>query len=544
MKKVFVIVLIFLLSIPFIKAQSSADEMQKLNAAFETYGAVFKLLVKDYVVPIDPEILMKKGIEGMLNSLDPYTKFIEDTESQDIDLLMQGNYTGLGITVETIDSMITVVSINDNSKVRNQGLRIGDKIYKIDSLIMINESNQTLRTFTSKPAGTNLSVAVIREGYDEPIQLTLTINEIAVNTLIFSTMLDDSTGYVVINSFSTSTGNELKQALLDFNNKYQLKNLIIDLRNNPGGLLASAVDVCELFLPLNTPIVKTMSKNSTQNFTYYTLFPPLDTNIRIAVLINENSASAAEIVAGAFQDLDRAVVIGSKSFGKGLVQSVKELPGNNAIKFTSSKYYIPSGRCIQKFDYKLAKEFRGLDLHRDSIFYSVNNRPLIESEGIHPDILIEEEFLNNYQQELLESYLIFKFVNAYTANLNSLPNDFTITDTIINNFLRYLDQNKFHSSDDIFYDLIALRERAVEEKLNKRLINNINASIKEFSKYSNYLFNKNLDFIKKSLHYEILKRFSSEYDLMNNLIGDDKVIQRAWEILKSDDYNMILNINH
>lgn len=544
MKKVFVIVLIFLLSIPFIKAQSSADEMEKLNAAFETYGAVFKLLVKDYVVPIDPEILMKKGIEGMLNSLDPYTKFIEDTESQDIDLLMQGNYTGLGITVETIDSMITVVSINDNSKVRNQGLRIGDKIYKIDSLIMINESNQTLRTFTSKPAGTNLVVEVIREGYTEPIQLTLTINEIAVNTLIFSTMLDDSTVYVVINSFSTSTGNELKQALLDFNNKYQLKNLIIDLRNNPGGLLASAVDVCELFLPLNTPIVKTMSKNTTQNFTYYTLFPPLDTNIRIAVLINENSASAAEIVAGAFQDLDRAVVIGSKSFGKGLVQSVRELPGNNAIKFTSSKYYIPSGRCIQKFDYKLAKEFRGLDLHRDSIFYSVNNRPLIESEGIHPDILIEEEFLNNYQQELLESYLIFKFVNAYTANLNSLPNDFTITDTIINNFLKYLNQNKFHSSDDIFYDLIALRERAVEEKLNKRLINNINASIKEFSKYSNYLFNKNLDFIKKSLHYEILKRFSSEYDLMNNLIGDDKVIQRAWEILKSDDYNMILNINH
>lgn len=540
MRKNLVLILLLVSTLLTVRAQNNADEMKKLNSAFETYGAVFKLLVKDYVVPIDPEILMKKGIEGMLNSLDPYTQFIENSESQDIDLLMQGNYTGLGITVALIDSMITVMTINDNSKVKQQGLRIGDKIYKIDSTIMINESNQTLRTFTSKPAGTNLAVEVFREGFDEPLKLTLTVNSISVNTITFSSMLDDSTGYVIINSFSTSTGNELKQVLLDFKNKYPITNIIIDLRDNPGGLLASAVDVCELFLPLNTPVVRTMGRNSTQNYTYRTIFPPIDTNIRIAVLINDYSASASEIVAGAFQDLDRAVVIGSKSFGKGLVQSVRELPGYASMKFTASKYYIPSGRCIQKLDYKLAKEFIGLELHRDSVFYSVNNRPLIESEGIHPDISIEDEFLTTYQQELLESNLMFKFVSGFTANLDSLPSNFRITDSIINNFLGYLNHNKFRTSDDVYYDLIALRDRAVEEKINNRVINNINSSIKEFKKFSNYLFDKNKEFIKKSLNYEILKRFSSEFDLNNQLIEDDKVVKKAWDILKSNEYDVIL----
>jgi len=518
-----------------------AEYYKKLNKAFEVYGAIFKELTENYVVGIDPEQLMEKGIEGMLDALDPYSVYISNENSEDVDLIVTGSYTGLGITVSKIDSMLTVTGITPGSSVREAGLRVGDRIYKIDTSIILHENNSKLREFTSAEPGKILDVYILRDGLNDTLNMKLNLDNITINSIAASKMLPGNIGYIKVTQFSRSTINDFKTALIDLKQKSDLSGLIIDVRDNPGGLLVSAVEVCEMFLPNDTEIVSTKGRNKRQKFTYSSVNAPLDTLIPLVILINEGSASASEILAGSLQDLDRAVIIGENSFGKGLVQSVTELPYDNSLKLTTAKYYMPSGRCIQLLDYPIAKDSRGLGLHHDSVFYTKNNRIVYESSGIKPDIYSPEDTLNEYQRDLLNSTMFFNYANIYASSRDSIDVDFEIDETILKSFRDFLNKNEFNNERRMISKLKSIENEAKEHNLSKNSLKHLNKALVSIIDDAEKEFEKNTNFIERHLKAEILRRFYSEDVITKIFLETDKSVIQAVELFENDKYSSILS---
>ena len=544
MKFIKILLLLLFSSLLTFAQQKDTEYYEKLDKAFEIYGAVFKILNRNYVVKIDPEALMEKGVQGMLDALDPYSEFISSSESSNtLDIIQTGTYTGFGIIAGTVDDNLTVMDIFPYSPNRYTGLRVGDKIYKIDTTVMLNKNNADLHKFSDGTPGTSVHVYVLRDGIQDTLEFTLTREIIHVKDIPYYKIFDDGIAYIKISRFSNDLISEFKEVLAKLQNKGKLKGIIIDVANNPGGLLMSAVDVCGLFLPKGTVIVTTRGRNSSDDYTIKNMKTPVDTNLPLAVIINGNSASASEILAGAMQDLDRAVIIGQRSYGKGLVQSVTELPYDGYLKYTTAKYYIPSGRCIQKLDYSIAKEDGGLGLHHDSVFYTKNHRPVGESSGIEPDIKISPDTLNNYQEMLLDNFCFFKFANFYTAGLDTLPLDFEPSEETIKEFKDYLIKNDKINDKSIENRLKEVEEEISQYSLNKNINKKLDKLMAELQKEKDYQFNANLDFIKKYLRLEILHRFYSTDEIKTIEIEKKKSVKEARSILKSEKYFSILSKN-
>jgi carboxyl-terminal processing protease len=541
--RIFKLFVTFIVSSLIVLPQNRDNEYySKLNKSFEIYGGVFKILTKDYVVKIDPEKLMEKGIEGMLDALDPYTVYIsENKNSNRLDALMSGSYTGFGISAGTLDSQLTVLKILHGSPNWKYGLRVGDKIYKIDTTVFLYSQSSELQKYSSGSPGTFIDVEILRDGIDDTLKLSLVRDKIRINGIACYKMLDDGIGYILISEFSRNLSDEFKTCLFELRKQGELKGLIIDVRDNPGGLLLSAVEICELFLPDDTPVVSTKGYNDKEFSIINTVATSPDTSLPLAVLINANSASASEILAAAMQDLDRAVIIGQRSFGKGLVQSVKELPYNGFLKITTSKYYMPSGRCIQRLDYPVAKEKNGLGLHHDSLFYTKNKRPVYESSGVEPDIVVKEPEPNDYQKSLLSNFCFFKFANFYTSRLDTLTLDFTVIPGILQQFEEFLENENCASNNRIDDKLIALKTEIEKTSLKDKVSKDIDKIIRKIDKAGNFEFYDNLNFIKDNLRKEILKRFYSIELIEKINLNEDNSIKKAISILKTRQYYSILS---
>lgn len=520
------------------------DYYYKLNKSFEIFGSVIKALNETYVLELDPELLVKEAIRGMLSTLDPYTEYYDASEQDEVDLLTDGTYTGFGISLSNIDSMLTITNLLDNYSAQLAGLRIGDRIVKIDGTNVLYRNYDDVRYLFKGEAGTKSNLLIMRDGNPDTLEFELTRKKIQLKSVSYYAMLDSNTAYIKIEQFKKDLIIEFKNALAELKRKNNLKSLIIDLRDNPGGFIGASVDICELFLPKNSVITTTRGREESNVYEYKTSFDPIEPNLPLAVLINKNTASASEIVAGALQDYDRAVIIGQRSYGKGLVQTVLEQPYNGNIKITTSKYYTPSGRCIQRL--KFGQKYQDKSIVEDSpdtnIYYTKNGRKVYEATGINPDTLVENKLLSEILSDMYNKYLFFKYANLYTSKLNDLPKNFKADDKLFEKFQKFLTNNEYEFQSNVEYIFDEFKK--ITEK-NKNYSKNFDINIKSIQKE---LKNENLNLLKqnkndilKYLDFEIKARFYSEKELITLYNSVDNELEVAKFILQKDIYKRILS---
>ncbi|MBM2815014.1 MAG: carboxyl-terminal protease [Ignavibacteria bacterium] len=517
----------------------------KINKSFDVFGAVFREISANYVDEIDPEDLMKLGIEGLLSNLDPYTTFYTETEADDLEVITNGVYTGIGITVGVQDSMLTILGLSEGFSAQRNGVRIGDRLYKIDTTIVLSINSQELRKYTRGAPGSPVNVWVIRDGVPDTLHYKLKREQIQLKNIAYAKIIYDSIAYIKLERFTRSTGDEMQRAIANLKNSGRVRGMILDLRDNPGGLLEAAVDVCELFVPKGSLIVSTKGRSNESRKSYKSTSDPIEPTLPLAVLIDDGSASASEIVAGAIQDLDRGIIIGRRSYGKGLVQSVFDMPYKGNLKITTARYYTPSGRCIQKSDFAVRLNKKLSDTatnHGTGTFYTINGRKVTENKGISPDSLINEEKYPDFVREMLKNSIFFNFANQFAAKLDSLPKEFKVVDEVLEQLKLFIEKRNFLQSTPLVRQIKKARQLAEEEKLSTETINefkNLESSILLEEKH---LIDTYTEQISDILDYEISSRLTTQAEAVARQIKYDKDIRAAIGLVNSKKYRQILAV--
>ena len=402
-----IIAFVFIVSLPLNSLAQNDDYNFRILKNFEIYQQVLKHLSTNYVYQIDPDQLVSTSIKSMLKTLDPYTVYITGEQLTYLKIISESKYTGIGIKFTVIDSFPYILEIIPNSPAEKSGLKIGDKILKINNILTKNKTLEQLQILLSGDNSTTVKLTI--KNLLDSVPKSLVIQRQKINyPSISSYFIVNNFGYIKIYSFNPGVYRSFREILQKFKNQ-NIKGLIIDLRNNPGGLLNEAVDILSTLLPYNTLVVKTLGRNPQYITNYYTNKRPIDTTLPVAILVNSKSASASEIVSGVVQDLDRGVIIGNQTFGKGLVQRIFDLPYNSKIKITIAQYILPSGRCIQKINYA-----RHEPVYSHNKFYTKNHRIVYEGNGIIPDITITQlDSLPDFIVQLKKKYIIRFFASYY-----------------------------------------------------------------------------------------------------------------------------------
>lgn len=477
----------------------------------DLFHSVFRELEMMYVDTIDVDRTIESAIHGMLSNLDPYTVFYPEDEDEDLRMMMTGKYAGVGAVVRyhAKHDRVVVVEPYEGMPAFGAGLRAGDILLSIDGEDLkgwpVDKVSEKLRG----ESGTTLLVRAKREGVaDSLLEVKITRANIALPSVPYYTMFADSVGYIILNSFTENCARDVRLSLVDLKNRGARK-LILDLRGNGGGSLAEAVDIVGLFVPKGTQVVSTRGKLSQASQTFKTQREPLDLTIPLVVLVDGQSASASEIVAGAIQDLDRGVVMGWRTFGKGLVQSVRELPYNSSLKITTSKYYTPSGRCVQKIDYSKAVRSKGEEDKTESApgeFYTLSGRPVKAAGGITPDVVLKELAVPNLLFYLANSDILFDFATDYA---HSHPTIAPVDDFVVNDSL-YAAFKEAVKASDFKYD------RQSEKAL---------AALKEVAAFEGYLDEASETFalLEKQLSHDIDRDFEYFDQRIRELLADELV---------------------
>lgn len=523
----------------------AGGDLYKINKSFDIFGAVFREVSANYVLDIDPETLVTYGIDGMLSSLDPYTEFYNEDDVDELDYLTNGTYTGLGFTLASIDSQLTVVDVREGYAAQESGIRRGDRIYSIDGVVTLYDSPDELKYLTSGPAGEAVKVAALREGRSDTLFFVLSRNLIKINDVPYYDIMPNGIGYIKLERFSRSSLEEFRNALANLKSRGKLNGLIIDLQDNPGGLLDAAVSIAEIFVPKDSPIVSTRGKNPDDAFIYRSDVEPTEPNIPLVTLINENSASASEILAGALQDLDRSLILGNRSFGKGLVQTVIALPYRNNLKITTAKYYTPSGRCIQKLEFAQNYDKRQVKPSTDTtVFYTRKGRKVYELTGILPDsIVLENENYSELLEDLASKNMFMKFAAYYFASKRELPANFKVTPAIYSDFVDYLKTKNYTFKSSPKYVANYLDSLLT----NKSYYKNISGSMKKvksaIDKEDREMYANRREEISQFLEFEIKSLFLSNKQLSKEATAHSRVVTSAVSILEQRSiYDRILAI--
>ncbi|MFC2116747.1 S41 family peptidase, partial [Bacteroidota bacterium] len=402
---------------------ASSNDDFKLVKNLEIYYSLFRELNLFYVDETNPEKLVENSIKGMLKELDPYTTFIPESDRENFNFMTTGEYGGIGSLIRRSGDYSIIAEPYEGFPAAKAGLRAGDTIIAIDGNPMKNTGiSQISEKLKGKP-NTPLIISIRRYGHPETMEISLLREKITISNVPYYGMLDDHVAYIRLSNFTTGAAQEVKSALLELKNNPAMDAVVLDLRGNPGGLLIEAVDVANLFIPQGQEIVSTRGRVKQWDQVYRTRFAPVDTTVLIAVLVNRGSASASEIVAGSLQDLDRAVIVGQRTFGKGLVQTTRELSYNTRLKVTTAKYYIPSGRCIQALDYTHRNEDGSVGSIPDSLiseYQTRNGRTVFDGGGIHPDFVMEPEILSQITVALFAQNYIFDYATMFKAKHESI----------------------------------------------------------------------------------------------------------------------------
>ena len=536
---------IFIIAIAFIGLSSFRTDYFAISKQLDIFATLFKELNIYYVDDTNPDELMHEAIKSMLATLDPYTTFMTEDDAENFQIHTSGEYAGIGASIRVINKQIVVVQVYEGFAAEKAEIRAGDVLIEIDGR-KINKQNSKEISSTLK-GSTNSQVEILykRIGQDQPIKVKFAREKITVKAVPFSAMINKDVGYITLNSFSRNASKEVSSAFAKLKSE-GMQYLILDLRGNPGGLLSQAVDISGLFLPRKTLVVETKGKIQDWNKKYLTKHRPKDTKIPIVVLTDFGSASASEIVAGAFQDLDRAVIMGSRTYGKGLVQQPRSLSYGTKLKITIAKYYTPSGRCIQSKDYFHKDENGKAKVLPDSLrteFTTQKGRLVFDGAGIEPDVKVENEELSNSVVSLINNNLIFQYSVEYCSKTDGKIDlsNFEISDKDLRYFEEYIKSKDFVYKTKLSDKLLEFKELAVEEKMISELGKNISEMENKLQEGTQSISINDRGVVRKMLELSIVNNdYHQKGRYLYNLKKDSLILQASILLQNTNKYRALL----
>ena len=518
------------------------DKYFELSKNLEIFNSLYKSLNIHYVDTIPLGKMVKAGIDGMLKNIDPYTVYIPQEKDEDFTLMTTGEYAGVGAVISQRDSAIYINEVYVDMPAYSVGLRAGDKIVSVDKTKIKNHTTSQVSEMLRGIPGTEVKVGILHPGNAKVQYYNITRKQIYINPITYYNTVADSIGYINLSSFTDNCSGEFLKSYNELTAQ-GIKGLIIDLRNNPGGLLREAINISNFFLPKGDVIVSTKGKNEDENTTYKAHNNPIDTEIPIVIMVNEESASASEIVAGAMQDLDRAVILGSRTFGKGLVQGTFPVAYDGKLKVTTAKYYTPSGRCIQAINYT-QKEGEKSDIIPDSLtteFKTKAGRIVRDGRGITPDVNYKHQndkdslSLAFLCYELMYQHIYFDYATEYKQKNPTIGSveDFTITDSIYSDFKNFVKEKNFtyeSASERELKKLIEVIKKDNYYEESKELLDNLEKTLQHSTDVELDKFRKD---VSKLLGAEIVKRYYFSKGEAQEFLKHDEELDLCIEILNN-----------
>jgi len=507
------------------------DDLFQISKNLDVFASAYKEVNINYVDDINSAKMIKTGLDAMLDGLDPYTEFVPESEIEDYKLhYVSTQYGGIGAGIFARDNKVLISDVFEGFPAQKADIRAGDQLMKINDIDLAGKTNDQVSALLKGAKGAAIKLT-IKRGDASPTDKQLLRDEIKQPNVSYYGMVDGNMGYIKLDKFLENSADEVTNALTELN-KNNPNGIILDLRTNGGGILQEAVKIVNLFVPKNTEIVSQIGKIKEKNFTYSTQYTPLDPNIPLVVLVNGRSASASEIVAGSLQDLDRAVIIGQRSYGKGLVQQTFNLPYNSLVKITIAKYYIPSKRCIQEIDYAHRKADGTVVKVADSSmheFKTRDGRSVYDGSGIYPDIFIKPDHFANITQALVSKWLIFDYATVYRNAHSNIPDarSFHLSDADFNDFVKFL-SNKNYTYTSATEKLInSLKAEATREKTFDALKPEYDALQAKLNETKKNDLQQNKDEIKQVLENEIVSRYYYDKGRYETNFKYDKDVAQA-----------------
>jgi carboxyl-terminal processing protease len=516
----------------------------EISKNLDLFASVFREINTYYVDDIDAGKLTKKAIDEMLNQLDPYTNYISEAEAEDFRVQMTGQYGGVGAMIGVKGDYVMITDPYEGYPAQKEGLMAGDLIVEIEGKSTKGKNSGDVSKMLKGQPGTKVKIMIRRDGKD--LEKNLTREEIKMKNVPYYGMINNETGYIKLAQFTNDAGKEVADALEALKKNSGIKNVILDVRGNPGGLLHEAINIVNVFIPIGQEVVSTKGKVSEWDKTYRTLNQPVDLELPMVVLTSRGSASASEIVSGALQDLDRAVVVGQKTFGKGLVQSTRPLNYNAQVKITTAKYYVPSGRCIQALDYSHRNEDGSVGNMPDSLkkeFKTKNGRKVYDGGGVDPDIVVPTKNYSQIAQSLMSKLLVFDFATQYRNKNASIAEakDFKISEADFEDFKKFITDKDYGYTTSTEKSLDEFKKKAEEEKYFDAVKLQYESMKKELQHDKKADIEKNKEEIKLLLEEEIAKRYYFQKAHYEAAFDHDEDILEALKVLADKNkYESIL----
>lgn len=533
MKKLFLLLLVVpLLWTRPVVAQNNDFEIAK---NVDIFVSILKELNDKYADEISPGQLTQTSIDAMLKSLDPYTVYYPESEIEEYRMMTTGQYGGIGALIQQHGKDVMISEPYEGTPSQKAGLRAGDIVRKVNGQSLEGKNSSDVSSAMKGQPGSTLVLEVFRPSANKTMTFNIIREEIKMPNIPYSGMLDKEIGYVKLDQFTEKAGTEVREAFLKLKEQ-GMKYFILDLRNNGGGLLSEAVNILNIFVDKGTPIVETKGKIPEQQRVHKTLAPVTDKDIPVVVLVNENSASASEIVSGAFQDLDRGVIVGKKTFGKGLVQNVLPIDYNTSLKITVSKYYIPSGRCVQNIEYFDKDTTKGAFKIPDSLavaYKTKNGRTVYDKGGVEPDVLTADSLVSDILLALVTNYHIFDFANDYRAKHETIvdADKFRIDDQLYKEFCDYLKDKDYSYKTETEEMLESLKKAAVEDKVFADIetyFNQLKSKLEEEKSQDLIKYKKEIcDYLAS----EIAVRYYYQKGRIMNMLSTDPDVETAKKVL-------------
>jgi len=522
----------------FLAFNTPTEKYFEITKNLDIFATLYKEVNTYYVDDVDPNKLIKTGINAMLESLDPYTNYIPEDDIEDYRTMTTGQYGGIGALIGTRNGKNMIIMPYEGFPAHTAGLRIGDEIVTVDGIDVKEKKYTDISKLLRGQANSKLNISVKRYDSPELIDVEMTREKITIDNVQYYGIVEDDIGYVKLSDFTTNAGKEVKNAVVELKQKGATR-IILDLRGNPGGLLNEAVNVSNIFIPKGSEVVSTKGKMTDWNKTYKALNPPVDTEMPLVVLTSSSSASASEIVAGVVQDYDRGVLVGQKTFGKGLVQATRPLTYNSQLKVTTAKYYIPSGRCIQAIDYSHRNDDGSVGKVPDSLkvaFKTRNGRTVYDGGGVDPDIGVDLEYLAPIAVSLVGNGLVFDYATEYYYEHPKIASsrEFKLTDQEYQEFVDWLKDKDYDYTTRVENSLDELIKMAKKEKYYEDIDDQI------YSLKDKVQHNKETDLqkfksdIKQILEEEISSRYYLRKGVVETSFNSDQTIRAAVEVLKDD----------
>ncbi len=519
----------------------------ELSKNLEIYADILRQLNLNYADNIKPGELSTTAIDAMLNKLDPYTVYVPESRREDFELMTKGEYGGIGSLIQKQGDYVVISEPYENFPAQIAGLKAGDEIYAINGESAKGKSSSDVSDKLKGTPGTSFILTIKRYGDTTTRDYEIVREKIKIPNIPYYGMVSDDVGYINLLQFNPQSANDVKMAFNKLTSEYNIKGIILDLRGNGGGLLNEAVSIVNIFVPKNKTIVTTKGKLSSNTHVHRTRSAGVDTKIPLVVLVNSNSASASEIVAGAIQDMDRGVVVGEKTYGKGLVQNIVDLPYNSKMKLTVAKYYIPSGRCIQAIDYFHETDADSLSKVSDSllqVFRTIGGRVVYDKGGIEPDVTLDSRNFSQISGDLYAQNYLFKFTNEFVLKNDSIasPKEFIITDSVFNDFKKYVEDQDFDYKTETEILLERLTESADREDYKTALELTLNELKEEISEEKKKDIDKNRSEIEEMLKIEIITRYYYQKGKIESSLVNDKEVKEAIRIIGDNSlYSSILD---